>query len=120
MQLQRLEIAGLVPSGSAPSVRVGGHNRPHGPLATALALAVATLCGSLRAQDDPFGVAMPLTTFLPNQQAYEFAVGFRLDRLQLLKVGYEAMAIHGGAVVHNNVFGIQFVTSIDSLSNAFR
>ncbi|MGH9405679.1 MAG: hypothetical protein ACRD3D_07590 [Terriglobia bacterium] len=58
--------------------------------------------------------------FLPNQQAYELAVGFRLNRLQLLKVGYEAMAVHGGPVVHNNVFGVQLVTSINSLSKAFR
>jgi hypothetical protein len=59
-------------------------------------------------------------TFLPNRQAYEFAVGFRPDRFQLLKVGYEWMRAEGGPRTHDNVFGVQFVTSIDTLSKAFK
>lgn len=58
-------------------------------------------------------------TFLPNQQAYEAAGGFRLNRRQLLKVGYEWVHERGTPRAQDNVFGVQFVTSIDSLSKAF-
>jgi hypothetical protein len=59
------------------------------------------------------------TTFLPNRQAYELAVGFRPDRFQLLKVGYEWMNVDGPQT-HDNVFGVQFVTSINALSKALK
>jgi len=47
-------------------------------------------------------------------------VGFRPDRFQLLKVGYEWMDVDGQPGSHDNVFGIQFVTSITSLSKALK
>lgn len=59
-------------------------------------------------------------TYLPNRQAYEAAIGFRPDRLQLLKVGYEWVNVHGGPRAQDNVFGIQFITSVNSLSKAFK
>jgi hypothetical protein len=60
------------------------------------------------------------STFLPNCQAVELAVGFRPDRLQLLKVGYEWMNVEHGPQTHDNVFGVQFVTSINALSKALK
>jgi hypothetical protein len=60
------------------------------------------------------------TTFFPDRHAYECAVGFRPDRIQLLKVGYEWMKVEGRPGSHDNVFGVQFVTSIDVLSKAFK
>ena len=59
-------------------------------------------------------------TFTHNRQSYEFAIGFRPNRWQLLKVGYEWMNEADVSGTHDNVFGIQFVTSIHSLSKAFR
>lgn len=59
-------------------------------------------------------------TFLPNRQVYEFAVGFRPDRFQLLKVGYEWVRAEGDPRTHDNVFGVQFVTSIVAFSKAFK
>src|SRR5579875_3280987 len=58
--------------------------------------------------------------YLPNRQAYEAAIGFRPNRLQLLKVGYEWVSVKGGPRTQDNVLGIQFVTSINSLSKAFK
>jgi hypothetical protein len=60
------------------------------------------------------------STFLPNRQAYELAVGFRPGRIQLLKVGYEWLKVEGGPRTHDNVFGVQFVTSINALSKALK
>jgi hypothetical protein len=60
------------------------------------------------------------STFVPNRQAYEFAFGYRPNRLTLLKVGYEVMNVHGGPPGQDNVFGVQFITSINSLSRAFK
>ena len=59
-------------------------------------------------------------TFLPNRQSYECAVGYRLNRRQLLKVGYEWLRTQGTSGTGDNVFGIQLVTSIDSLSKALK
>jgi hypothetical protein len=59
-------------------------------------------------------------SFLDNCRPCEVAVGFRPDRFQLLKVGYEGVRSPGGPQLHDNVFGVQFVTSIDGLSKAFR
>jgi len=58
--------------------------------------------------------------FLPNRQAYEFALGFRPNRFQLLKVGYEWVAVQGGPRARDNAFGVQFVTSINALTKAFK
>ena len=53
-------------------------------------------------------------------QAYEFAVGFRPNRWQLLKVGYEWLRGEEISGTRDNVFGIQLVTSIQALSKAIR
>jgi hypothetical protein len=58
--------------------------------------------------------------FLVNRQAYEFAVGFRPDRFQLLKVGYEWTKLEGELQAHDNVLGVQFVTSLNALSKALK
>jgi hypothetical protein len=65
------------------------------------------------------GVTSPTTVF-PNRGYYEAAVGFRPDRFQLLKVGYEWAHIENGVVNHDNVLGIQFVTSINGISKAIQ
>jgi hypothetical protein len=59
-------------------------------------------------------------SFLARRQIAEVAVGFRPDRFQLLKVGYEWEAVQGGPPVRDNVFGVQFVTAVDGLSKAFK
>jgi hypothetical protein len=58
--------------------------------------------------------------FEPDTQAYEFAIGYRPNRWQLLKTGYEWLHTTGGSEYDNNVFGVQFVTSLDVISKAFR
>ena len=58
--------------------------------------------------------------FAPNVQSYEFAVGFRPNRWQLLKVGYEWLRGEYVSGTRDNVFGIQLVTSIQALSKAIR
>ncbi|HET9220147.1 MAG TPA: hypothetical protein VFR18_24420, partial [Terriglobia bacterium] len=57
--------------------------------------------------------------FLPNRQAYEVAIGYRVNRVQTLKFGYEVFNTTGSTGTQNNVFGVQFVTSIHALSKAF-
>jgi hypothetical protein len=59
------------------------------------------------------------TSYLPNRQSYEFALGYRLNRIQTLKFGYEWLKTNGVAGTRNNVIGVQFVTSVHSLSKAF-
>lgn len=58
--------------------------------------------------------------FLVGRQAYEFAVGFRPNRYQLLKVDYEVQNVVNGTGDHDNVFGVQLVTSLGPLSKAFK
>ncbi len=65
------------------------------------------------------GVQSPTTVF-PNRQYYEAAVGFRPDRYQLLKVGYEWAHVQNGEPNRNDVFGIQFVTSFDGLAKPLK
>ena len=57
--------------------------------------------------------------FLPNRQSYEFAVGYRVNRFQTLKVGYEVFRTTDVPGSQDNVFGVQFVTSVHALSKAF-
>ena len=57
--------------------------------------------------------------FLPNRQAWEVALGYRVNHFQTIKVGYEWMRTSGVAGTRDNVFGIQFVTSVRALSKAF-
>jgi len=59
-------------------------------------------------------------TFEPNHQSYELAFGFRPNRWQLIKVGYEWLQTPEVSGNRDNVFGIQLVTSIRSLSKAWR
>lgn len=58
-------------------------------------------------------------TFVPNRQTYEFSVGFRPNRFMLLKAGYEWLNLQGEPRGQDNIFGVQFITSINSLSKAF-
>jgi hypothetical protein len=57
--------------------------------------------------------------FLPNRQSYEAALGFHVNHLQTVKVGYEWLKTNGKSGTRNNVFGVQLVTSVNSLSKAF-
>jgi hypothetical protein len=58
--------------------------------------------------------------FQPEQQAYEFALGFHVNHFQTLKLGYEWAKTYEISGSRDNVFGMQFVTSIDSLYKAFK
>jgi hypothetical protein len=60
------------------------------------------------------------TPYVPNSQAYEGAIGFRPNRFQLLKVGYEWTKVDGAPRNQNNVFGVQLVTSFNGLSKALK
>ena len=57
--------------------------------------------------------------FAPKMASYEFAAGCWLNRHQLLKVGYEWLDIQYQGGTHNNVLGVQLVTSIHALNWAF-
>jgi hypothetical protein len=58
--------------------------------------------------------------FAANRQSYELAFGFRPNRWQLLKIGYEWLRTDQVPGTRDNVFGVQLVTSIQSLSKAWR
>jgi hypothetical protein len=60
------------------------------------------------------------SNFAPDRQSYEFAVGFRPNRWQLVKLGYEWLKTAQVSGTGENVLGIQLVTSIQSLSEALR
>lgn len=55
----------------------------------------------------------------PGRNAYEGAIGFRVNRDQLLKIGYELSVKEGVRGTLDNVFGIQFVTNLPALSMRF-
>jgi hypothetical protein len=55
----------------------------------------------------------------PDRQSHEFALGYHLNHFQTLKLGYEWMKTHGLHGTRDNIFGIQFVTSVHSLSRSF-
>jgi len=55
----------------------------------------------------------------PNRQVTEVAFGYRINRAQLLKVGYEWPHHDGTLNSHNNILGVQLVTSINAISAAF-
>jgi hypothetical protein len=59
-------------------------------------------------------------SFAPSLQSHEFAFGYRFNRSQLLKVGYEWLKTEGLRGAANNVLGVQFVTSIHGISKAWR
>ena len=56
----------------------------------------------------------------PKMASYEFAAGCWLNRHQLFKIGYEWLDVQHQGGTHNNVFGVQLVTSIHALNWAFR
>jgi hypothetical protein len=58
--------------------------------------------------------------FSPDRQSYEFAIGYRPNRWQLVKVGYEWLKTAEVFGTRDNVVGIQLVTSIHSLAAALR
>jgi len=58
-------------------------------------------------------------TFAPNRQSYELAMGYRPNRWQLLKVGWEWLSTSQASGTRDQVFGVQLVTSIQSLSQAW-
>lgn len=53
--------------------------------------------------------------FLPNRQIYEFVIGYRPNRHQLLKVGYEAQRAPHDTPTHRGMLFVQLVTSIYGL-----
>ncbi len=58
--------------------------------------------------------------FQPNLQYYEFALGLHLNHFQTLKLGYEWVRAAGIPGNRENVIGVQIVTSINSLTKAFK
>jgi len=71
---------------------------------------------AVRANDQVNNAAA--SRFLLSRQVYEAAVGFRPDRRQLIKVGYEWVRTPNDPWTHDNVFGVQFVTTLDGLAKA--
>jgi hypothetical protein len=61
----------------------------------------------------------PIVFFRASRHTCELVAGFRLNRSQLLKVGYEWMRKDGVSGTRENVFGVQFVTSLEPLSRIF-
>ena len=61
----------------------------------------------------------PVAFFRPDRQSYELVGGLRVNRFQLLKIGYEWVHKERSPGTRDNVFGMQFVTSIEPLSRAF-
>lgn len=57
--------------------------------------------------------------FLSNRQSYEAAAGYHLNHRQTVKLGYEWLKTNGQSGTRGNVFGIQLVTTVNSLSKAF-
>ena len=60
------------------------------------------------------------TYLAPDRQNYDFVVGYRPNRFQLLKVGYQWLRDQTVQGTRDDVWAIQYVTSIDSLRKSFR
>ena len=60
------------------------------------------------------------TYLAPDRQNYDFVVGYRPNRFQLVKVGYQWLRDQKVQGTHDDVWAIQYVTSIDSLRRSFR
>jgi len=56
----------------------------------------------------------------PDRQNYDFVVGYRPNRFQLVKVGYQWLREQKVPGTRDDVFAVQYVTSIDSLRTSFR
>ena len=59
-------------------------------------------------------------SYLPNRQSYEFTIGSYLNRWQLLKVSYQWQKADDVSPTNTNVFAVQLITSVHSLSKAIR
>ncbi len=70
--------------------------------------------GVLQANFMPSPAAYP-----PGRKTAEAVVGFRISRAQLIKIGYEASAKDGVRGTLDNVFAIQLVTTLPTLSRTF-
>ena len=80
---------------------------------------------ALRVGDQRNGRVADLTqqtseSYEANVQAYEFALGYRPNRWQLLKVGYEWLRSSDVPGTRDNVLGVQLVTNVRPLSKAWR
>lgn len=65
-------------------------------------------------------IEMPAPAMLhPNRESVEIAIGYRLRRNHLVKIGYEWLHDDGQLDTRNNIFGVQIVTSINALTRAF-
>jgi hypothetical protein len=100
---------------------------PSSSVAYAEVKAVVTprIYAALRIGDQRNGRVADLTQltsepFEANVQAYEFALGYRPNRHQLLKIGYEWLRSSDVPGTRDNVLGLQLVTSIRPLSKAWR
>jgi hypothetical protein len=60
------------------------------------------------------------TYLAPDRQNYDFVVGYRPNRFQLLKVGYQWLRDRTAPGTRDDVWAVQYVTSIDSLRKSFR
>ncbi len=60
------------------------------------------------------------TTFEPNLQINEFALGFHINHFQLVKLGYEWVRTAGVSGSRDNVIGLQILTTFDQLSTVFK
>ncbi len=54
----------------------------------------------------------------PARQDYEFVIGYRLNRSQIVKVGYEVLHRNGIPGTRENIFGVQLVTSLQPFAKA--
>jgi hypothetical protein len=64
-----------------------------------------------------FGAA---SLYAPNLARYEVAMGFRPNRCQLVKAGYEWNQLGSSAVEMDNVLGVQLVTALPAFTRALR
>ena len=55
---------------------------------------------------------------LPPYEVYEFAAGFRPNRHQLIKAGYEVQQTRGPRPLTNRVYAVQLVTNLPTLSRS--
>ena len=56
----------------------------------------------------------------PDRQSYDFVLGYRPNRFQLIKVGYQWLRENTVRGTRDDVWAVQYVTSIDSLHKSFR
>jgi hypothetical protein len=60
------------------------------------------------------------TYLASDRQNYDFVVGYRPNRFQLVKVGYQWLKDRSVAGTYDDVWAVQYVTSIDVLRKSFR